>query len=80
MNFPMEKRIEELSKNQERIDKQAEKKHLEEFRERAANFTDREKKIVIKTVSNEMLIAELGRRLLELTNTINKIRNAAKIE
>lgn len=80
MNYPMEKRIEDERKNQEKIDKQFEKKHLEEFRERAENFTDREKKIVIKTVSNQMLIAELGRRLTELTNTINKIRKNAKIK
>ena len=80
MNYPMEKRIEDERKNQEKIDKQCEKKHLEEFKERAENFTDREKKIVLKTVSNKMLIEELSRRLIELTNTLNKIRKNAKIE
>lgn len=80
MNYPMEKRIEEVKKEQERTDKQFEKKHLEEFKERAGNFTDREKKIVLKTVSNKMLIEELSRRLIELTNAINKIRKDVKIE
>lgn len=80
MNYPMEKRIEDERKNQEKINKQLEKDHLEEFRQRAENFSDREKKIVLKTISNQMLIAELSRRLVELTNTINKIRRNVKIE
>ena len=80
MNYPIEKRIEDERKNQERIDTFLEKKNLEEFKDRAENFTDREKKIVLKTISNKMLVDELNRRLTKATNTLNKIREDAKIE
>ena len=63
---------------QEKTDKQLEKEHLEEFRKLAENFTDREKKIVLKRISDKMLIEELGRRLVALTKIVNDVRKSVK--
>ena len=75
MNTPKETLIETM---QENIDKQLEKEHLTEFKHRAENFTDREKKIVLKTISNKMLVEELNRRLVELTKIVNDVRKSVK--
>ena len=48
--------------------------HEEEFKQRIAAFTDEEKKEVLKTLSNELLIEELNHRLTELTDKMIQIK------
>lgn len=43
-------------------------------------LTDDEKEMVIKTVSNEMLVRELERRLKLMTNRINQLKEIFKVQ
>ena len=45
----------------------------EEFTSRMQNLDDEEKAIVVKTISNEMLIEELKSRLTTMSDKINRI-------
>ena len=45
----------------------------EEFTSRMQNLDDEEKAIVVKTISNEMLIEELNSRLVTMSDKINRI-------
>ena len=52
----------------------------EEFKQRMRNLDDGEKAIVVKTISNEMLVEELSRRLTNMTDRINKVKDIFKIQ
>ena len=52
----------------------------EEFTSRMQNLDEEEKAIVVKTISNEMLIEELKSRLMDATNRINKIKDVFKMQ
>lgn len=45
----------------------------EEFTSRMKNLDEEEKAIVVKTISNEMLIEELKSRLTTMSDKINRI-------
>lgn len=45
----------------------------EEFTSRMQNLDEEEKAIVVKTISNEMLIEELKSRLTTMSDKINRI-------
>ena len=45
----------------------------EEFESRMQNLDEEEKAIVVKTISNEMLIEELKSRLTTMSDKINRI-------
>ena len=45
----------------------------EEFESRMKNLDEEEKAIVVKTISNEMLIEELHSRLITMSDKINRI-------
>ena len=51
----------------------------EEFTSRMQNLDEEEKAIVVKTISNEMLIEELKNRLTDATDRINKIKDVFNI-
>lgn len=51
----------------------------EEFESRMQNLDEEEKAIVVKTISNEMLIEELKSRLTDATNRINKIKDVFNV-
>ena len=50
----------------------------DEFTQRMKALSLEEKEIVIKTLSNEMLIDELNRRLSTMTDNINMVRDILK--
>lgn len=50
----------------------------EEFKQRMENLDDEEKRIVVKTIPDELLLKELETRLSDMTNTINQMRNVLK--
>ena len=52
----------------------------EEFKQRMRNLDVEEKKIVVKVISNEILIEELERRLTDMTNRINQVKDILKVK
>ena len=52
----------------------------EEFKQRMRNLDDEEKGIVVKTIPNEMLVEELGRRLTFMTDKINQVKEIFNIK
>ena len=52
----------------------------EEFKQRMRNLDDEEKGIVVKTIPNEMLVEELGRRLTVMTDKIGQVREIFSIK
>ena len=52
----------------------------EEFKQRMRNLDAEEKKIVVKVISNDVLVEELGRRLTSTIDTLNQIREILKIQ
>ena len=52
----------------------------EEFKQRMRNLDDEEKVIVVKTIPNEMLVEELGRRLTVMTDKISQVREIFSIK
>ena len=46
----------------------------EEFVQRMKALSVEEKEIALKTMSNEMLVAELNRRLITMTDNVDKVR------
>ena len=45
----------------------------EEFKQRMRNLDNEEKGIVVKTISNDMLVEELARRLNVMTDKISQV-------
>ena len=52
----------------------------EEFKQRMRNLDTEEKGIVVKTISNEMLVEELSRRLTVMTDKISQVREIFSIK
>lgn len=52
----------------------------EEFKQRMKNLDSDEKAIVVKTIPNEMLVEELGRRLTFMTDKINQVKEIFSIK
>ena len=52
----------------------------EEFKQTVRNFNDEERVIVIKTLSNNLLLEELSRRLLNSTDKLKGIRDILRME
>jgi uncharacterized protein (DUF2164 family) len=52
----------------------------EEFKQIVRNYTEEERSIVIKTLSNEMLLEELSRRLISSTGKLKGIRDILRVE
>lgn len=52
----------------------------EEFKRAVRNFNEEEKQIIIKTMSNELLLGELTRRLTTGANKLRDIRDILRIE
>lgn len=46
----------------------------EEFTQRMKALGEEEKQIALKTISNDMLVAELNRRLSTMSDSIDKVR------
>ena len=46
----------------------------EEFTQRMKALGEEEKQIALKTMSNDMLVAELNRRLTTMTENIDRVR------
>ena len=55
------------------------KLELDEFTQRMRALSDEEKEIALKTMSNEMLMTELNRRLSTMTDNINMVRDILKV-
>lgn len=51
-----------------------------EFAQRMKNLDAEEKAIVVKTIPNEMLVEELGRRLTVMTDKISQVREIFSIK
>lgn len=51
----------------------------EEFKQKVRAFNDEEKEIVLKNISNEMLVSEVNKRLTAMTDKINMVRDILKI-
>lgn len=49
--------------------------HMEEFKQRIAALTDDEKEVVVKMLSNEILVGELNRRLTGMTDKMTLIKD-----
>lgn len=47
---------------------------MEEFTQRMKALSVEEQEIALKTMSNDMLVAELNRRLTTMTDSIDKVR------
>ena len=52
----------------------------EEFKQRMKNLDAEEKGIVVKTISNEMLVEELNRRLTVMTDKIYQVKEIFNIK
>lgn len=52
----------------------------EEFKQRMRNLDAEEKNIVVRVISNDVLVEELARRLTSTTNTLNQIREILNIQ
>lgn len=52
----------------------------EEFKQTVRNFNEEERVIVIKTLSNNLLLEELSRRLLNSTDKLKGIRDILRME
>lgn len=52
----------------------------EEFKQTVRNFNEEERAIVIKTLSNNLLLEELSRRLLNSTDKLKGIRDILRVE
>ena len=52
----------------------------EEFTQRMRALSDEEKEIALKTMSNEMLMDELNRRLTIMTDNISMVRDILKVK
>lgn len=52
----------------------------EEFKRAVRNFNEEEKQITIKTMSNELLLGELTRRLTTGANKLRDIRDILRVE
>ena len=52
----------------------------EEFKQRMRNLDIEEKGIVVKTIPNEMLVEELGRRLTVMTDKISQVKEIFNIK
>lgn len=52
----------------------------EEFKQRMRNLDAEEKSIVVRVISNDVLVDELARRLTSTTNTLNQIREILNIQ
>ena len=52
----------------------------EEFKQRMKNLDNEEKAIVVKTISNEMLVEEVGRRLTVMTDKMNQVKEIFSIK
>lgn len=50
-----------------------------EMKDRAKGMSDEDKQIVIKTASNEMLLGEVSKRLVNMTDKVNQIREILKV-
>lgn len=50
-----------------------------EMKDRAKGMSEEDKQIVLKTASNEMLLGEVSKRLTNLTDKINQVREILKI-
>lgn len=50
-----------------------------EMKDRAKGMSEEDKQIVIKTVSNEMLIQEVNKRLTTMTDKFNQVREILKV-
>lgn len=55
------------------------KLELDEFTQRMKALSDEEKEIALKLMTNDMLIAELNRRLSTMTDNINMVRDILKV-
>ena len=54
--------------------------HSEELKQRMKALTDEEKEEMAKTLPNEILVAELNRRLTSMTDNINMVRDILKVQ
>ena len=52
----------------------------EEFKQRMRNLDVEEKKIVVKVIPNDVLVEELERRLTDMTNRINQVKDILKVK
>lgn len=52
----------------------------EEFASRMKNLDDEEKSIVVKTIPDEMLLEELNRRLKNMKDRINKVKEIFNVQ
>ena len=52
----------------------------EEFKQRMRNLDDEEKEIVVKTIPNNMLLEELGRRLNIMSDKISQVMDIFNIK
>ena len=51
-----------------------------EMKDRAKGMSEEDKQIVLKTVSNEMLLGEVSKRLTTMTDKFNQVREILKVE
>ena len=49
------------------------------MKDRAKGMTDEDRQVVLKTASNEMLLGEVSKRLINMTDKVNQIREILKI-
>ena len=49
------------------------------MKQTAKGLEDEEKQVVLKTVSNEMLLGEVSKRLINMTDKVKQIREILKI-
>ena len=52
----------------------------EEFKQTVRNFNEEERGIIVKTLSNELLLGELTRRLVSSTDKLKGIRDILRVE
>ena len=51
-----------------------------EMKDRAKGMSEEDKQVVLKTVSNEMLLGEVSKRLTNMTDKLNQVREILKVE
>lgn len=52
----------------------------EEFKQIVRNYTEEERAIIVKTLSNNLLLEELTRRLISSTDKLKGIRDILRLE
>lgn len=52
----------------------------EEFKQIVRNYTEEERAIIVKTLSNNLLLEELTRRLISSTDKLKCIRDILRLE